>query len=224
MAAADKTGSAEFTEIRMLNTPWRAVLHLARRQEFPRGYEFFLGRELYFLSRGRVRLTQQNPDGQEKVLWYIGRDCLFGETPFFALQPPMAFFFCVEKSVVHSFDEATLRAIWRDRPELMLNLTQSMASKMRTLVHHAASMCLDNALVRLCKFLEQRIIPDSEPLTADLGLSRQEIAGLLGINRISLYKLLRQQEELGVLGPVQDRRVVIRQPDIFFQIIAGAGK
>ena len=208
-----------FEEMRELNTPWRAVLHMGVRQLVPKGQQVLPGTHLYFLEQGRVRLTMQSLDGMEKILWYVCEDCIFGETPFFEQKPNEGYFISTKDSVIYAFTEQHIKVILSDFPDLLLNLVNSMAYKMRVFSHQAASMYLDSVLVRTCKFLAQRIVPGSDPLTADVGISRQEMASLLGVHRISLYKILRQQEENGLLGPFENRRVAILRPNDFFQIV-----
>ncbi len=211
--------SLAFKEMREMNAPWRTVLHLAKRCVLSRGERIPLGRKLYFLERGKVRLTQQSLEGMEKIIWYIHEGCLFGETPFFDPMPSEGYFTCSVESVVWAFSAQSLDIVRREHPDLLMNLAQSMARKMRALSHQAASLYLDSVLVRTCKFLAQRIVPGSDPPVADVGISRQEMAALLGVHRISLYRILRQQEENGLLGPFVNKRVTVLRPEEFFEII-----
>ena len=108
--------------------------------------------------------------------------------------------------------------ISRERPDLISNLLLSMSRKLRILSNQASSLYVDNLLVRVCKFMAQHLEPDSRPLTANLGISRQEMASLLGVHRVSLYKVLKQQEEEGLFGPFEGNAVVILQPEEFFRL------
>lgn len=209
-----------FGDLREINSPWRAVLSLARRNAYAKGEQVTLtGKELLFLERGRVRVTYLSLDGAEKILSYIREGCIFGETAFFDPMPAESFFTCAANSVIHSFSEQAIAEIGKERPDLLFNLLRSMARKLRTMTFHASSLSVDSVLVRLCKFLEQRIIPGSSPLTASLGMSRREMAGLLGVNRITLYKVLRQQEEQGLFGPVSTSSISILRPEVFYGLV-----
>lgn len=42
------------------------------------------------------------------------------------------------------------------------------------------------------------------------------MASLLGVHRITLYKVLRQQEEQGLFGPFERHAVTILRPEEFF--------
>lgn len=208
-----------FQEMRGMNAAWRSVLHLGRRCLLPRGHRVQFQGDLLFLERGQARLTHQSLEGQEKILWYIQEGCLFAETPFFDPMPAESFFICVTECVVYSFSSQSVEQISRERPDLMLNLLQSMARKLRVMSNQASSLYLDDVLVRTCKFLAQRLVPDSNPLTAVPGISRQEMASLLGVHRITLYKVLRQQEEAGLIGPFEGNSVTILRPGEFYRLV-----
>ncbi len=209
-----------FAELREENAPWRSVLDSGSRHLWSKGQCIELRDELFFLDKGQVRLTHFSLDGAEKILWYINRGCLFGETPLF---DPLAgemdsLHVCATDCVVYAFSRARVEQLCRTRPDLILNLLHSMARKLRTLSSQASSLYVDDVLVRTCKFLAQRLLPDSDPLTADPGISRQEMASLLGVHRITLYKVLRQQEEQGLFGPFDRHAVVILRPEDFFRL------
>lgn len=117
------------------------------------------------------------------------------------------------------FTQEALKEINTARPDLIINLLESMSRKLRILSNQASSLYLDNVLVRTCKFLAQRLQPGSDPLKVELGMSRQEMASLLGVHRISLYKVLRQQEENGMFGPFTRDNITILQPEVFFKLV-----
>ena len=208
-----------FKEMNNMNTPWREVLHLGKRVVWSKGHCVQFGRALYVLERGKGRLTHQTLEGVEKILWYIRGGCLFGETPFFDPMPAESYFSCVTDCIAYEFTQEALKEINTARPDLIINLLESMSRKLRILSNQASSLYLDNVLVRTCKFLAQRLQPGSDPLKAELGMSRQEMASLLGVHRISLYKVLRQQEENGMFGPFTRDNITILQPEVFFKLV-----
>jgi len=203
-----------------MNSPWRSVLSLARHTKWAKGEYVRLGRDLLFLERGSVRLAHQSMDGAEKVLWYIREGCIFGESAFFDPVPEENYCICMTPCSVYAFSPTSVKQISVEQPELLLNLYQSMGRKLKILSYQASSLCLDSVLVRICKFLSQRIVPGSSPLAADIGMPQQEMASLLGVHRISLYRVLRQQEEGGLFGPIQGNIITILRPHDFY-VLAG---
>ena len=201
-----------------MNSSWRSVLSLARHTSWAKGEYVRLGRDLLFLERGSVRLAHQSMEGAEKVLWYIREGCIFGESAFFDPIPEENYCICMTACSVYAFSPTNVKRISVEHPELLLNLYQSMGRKLKILSHQASSLCLDSVLVRICKFLSQRIVSGSSPLVADIGMPQQEMASLLGVHRISLYRALRRQEESGLFGPIRGNVITILRPHDFYAL------
>jgi CRP-like cAMP-binding protein len=210
--------SLAFMDMKDMNSPWRSVLHLGRQTRRAKGEDLQAGKELLFLDRGRVRLVHPSPEGTEKILWYIREGCVVGEVPFFDPTPEENVCICMTACLLYAFSPENVSRICRERPELMFNLFQSMAHKMKILGSQASALCLDSVLTRICKFLSQRLVPNSNPLVANIGMSRQEMASLLGIHRISLYRVLHQQQKRGLFGPITGNTITILQPHDFYKL------
>ena len=208
-----------FRDIKDINAAWRSVLYLARQHKVGKGEKIQQGKNLYFLERGKVCLAIQNQEGIEKIIWYIHDGSVFGTTTFFDPMPNVGSFICVTNCVIYTFSPQTIDRIGKERPDLLLDLIRSMARKLRIMSYHASSMQLDDNLARICKFLSQRLIPNSNPLTAKIDISRQEMANLLGMHRISLYRVLRQQEKRGMFGQMTDSTITILQANEFYKLV-----
>ena len=208
-----------FRDIKDINAAWRSVLSLARPHKVAKGERVQHGKNLFFLERGKVCLTFQNQEGIEKIIWYIHDGSVFGTTTFFDPMPNDGVFICVTNCVIYAFSPHAVDRISTERPDLLLDLIRSMARKLRIMSYHASSLQLDDNLIRICKFLSQRLIPNSNPLTAMIDISRQEMANLLGMHRISLYRTLRQQEKSGMFGRITDSTITILQPHEFYKLV-----
>jgi CRP-like cAMP-binding protein len=207
-----------FGDLKHTNDCWRSVLHLGRKVKLAKGEEIQQGRDLLFLESGKVYLMFQNMDGMEKILWYVREGCIFAETPFFDRISNEGVLICATDCVIYAFSQRDIDRICKERPDLLFNLLESMSRTIRILAYHASSMCLDDTLVRICRFLAQRLVPGSNPLTAKISLTRQEMANLLGIHRISLYRMLRAQKERGLFGSINGKTITILQPQKFYEL------
>jgi len=207
-----------FGVLKNTNACWRSVLHLSRQFKLAKGAEVEQGKDLLFLESGKVYLMFQNMEGVEKILWYAKEGCIFAEAPFFDCIANEGVLICATDCVIHAFSTRAIDQISKERPDLLLNLLKSMSRSIRILAYHASSMSLDDTLVRLCRCLSQRLVPDSSPLTAKISISRQEMASLLGIHRISLYRVLREQQERGLFGAIRGKSITILRPQEFYAL------
>jgi CRP-like cAMP-binding protein len=208
-----------FNELKDMSVAWRSVLPLAKLVKRAKGEEVPQGKEMMFLERGKVRLVFHSPEGAEKIIWFFREGSLFGVVPFMDPIPNEGIFTCATDCVIYAFSAQAVERIGRERPELLLDLMRSMARKLRIVTYHASSLSLDGMLARICKFLSRRIVPGSNPLSAKVGISRQEMASLLGMHRISMYKVLRHQEERGLFGPVKGKTITILRPQEFYKLV-----
>ena len=205
-----------FKEQENLNAAWRDVLSLGTRSLLAKGTSLPLGTSLYFLEQGKVRLSFISKNGLEKVVMFIASGSIFGEAPFFSGLPVVnSFFECRQKCLVYSFARPVVERICSERPDLAMNLMQAMGRKLRLLFEQASSLYLHSLRRRTFRFLQQRIVPGTTPPTAKLGISKQEMASLLGVHRISLYKLLRECEDEGILAQVRGDRFAILNMEAF---------
>jgi CRP-like cAMP-binding protein len=207
-----------FGVMKNTNACWRSVLHLGRQFKLVKGKEVQQGKDLLFLESGKVYLKFQNLEGVEKILWYAQEGCIFGAPPFFDPIPNEGVLISATDCVIYAFSTRAIDQISKERPDLLLDLLKSMSRWIRILTYHASSMSLDDTLVRICRCLSQRLVPGSSPLTAKIGISRQEMANLLGIHRISLYRVLREQQERGLFGAIRGKSITILRPHEFYEL------
>lgn len=222
-----KGNAVSFTELVKHNECWRDVV-AGRPRQWKKGYKFADDTaRMYFLVSGRVRLVALAADGGEKTLWYLGDGCCFNETPLFEdnqeknlIRTGDARFYheCMENCYLHTFTMQDVKMLGKERPELLLNLCQSYATKVTLLSQHLVSLSLESQLTRVCKYLASRLVPGSVPLPARRDLSYREMADLLGMHRISLYKVMRQAQDQGLWDfDKNSDEIVILQPAVFFE-------
>ncbi|MFT4302869.1 MAG: Crp/Fnr family transcriptional regulator [Desulfovibrio sp.] len=213
-----------FAELVTQNHCWKNVSSEKPRL-YTKGSTFDDG-YMYFLVSGRLRLTALSANGGEKIIWYLGEGCCFNEIVLFlensenaSLLPSTASFRyeCMEDCYVQKFTSEQVRRLGKRHPELLLNLCQSYSVKVALLAQQVVSLSVESHLTRVCKFLASRIIPGSNPMRARRDLPLFEMAGLLGMHRITLYKALRTAQSRGLLTfDKNSDEVVILQPETFF--------
>ena len=228
-----------FMELTNLNLCWK---ELAQENVFTckKGYRFPSRHDLlYFILRGRVRLAALTPEGEEKNIWYLREGCFFNETPAFLQAAPVlqgtpapclsqwppsyptavsAFHECTEVSLLGSLSFDRVRKVGLYRPEMLLNLCQSFSLKVSLLAQNMASFTLETPRRRVYKYLATRIEPGSNPPRIQRTMSYMELANLLGMHRISLYKIFNEAQKSGILAfDKKNNAVIVLQPDAFFR-------
>lgn len=199
------------------NAAWESVLDLGKKKVFMKN-SMVIGNgalidQLYYLKDGRLRLSKIIPDGSEKIVWYLEKGNLFGEVPFWDKKPMDGIFVAMEECCVYSFTrECIERIILVKYPELTANMLVGMANKARVLAIQASD--ITSLKQRVCKLLIYIVEREYGDVTAGrisctLGLSQQELAGLLGVHRVTLNHVLTQLKREGIVDSVGKRKVII---------------
>ena len=213
-----------FADLVNQNECWKNVSSEEPRL-YPKG-SIFSGNHMYLLVSGRLRLTAISANGGEKIIWYIGEGCCFNETALFfsgnentdSLQNSAEIQYeAVENCYAQRFTMEEVQRIGKARPDLLLNLCQGNSAKVALLAQQVVSLSVESHITRVCKFLAARIIPGSNPLRAKRDLPLFEMADLLGMHRITLYKAMREAQARGLLSfDKNSAEITILQPETFF--------
>lgn len=225
-----------FAELTNLNSCWKALAQ-ENLSTYKKGYRFPPHHEsMFFILRGRVRLVALTPDGEEKNLWYMREGCFFNETPAFFQGSPDAdcpksqviysvfmttssfFHECTEDSLLGVTSFTRVKEIGMKHPDMLLNLCHSFSLKVTLLAQSMASFTLETPRQRVYKYLAARIEPGSNPPRIRRTMSYIEMANLLGMHRISLYKILNAAQKSGILAFDKKKTcITVLQPEIFFR-------
>jgi CRP-like cAMP-binding protein len=170
---------------------------------------------LWFVVRGRVKLTQVAPDGQEVVVRFFGPGEIFGGV---ALLPAATY--PVGAEVVESgrllrWPHAVVSRLAAEHPQLALKTTATIAERMRELQDRFRELATERvhqriarALLRLVRQAGRRV---EDGVLIDHPLSRQELAEMTGTTLFTVSRVLSAWESEGILA-IGRQRVVVRDP------------
>lgn len=221
--------SGEFAPIILsnLNTPWEQVLFLGTRVSFPpkkiipthTGSSVLDG--MYYITRGRVRLSHIAPNGSEKVLFHIGQGSLFNEIPMLS-SAPNATFTSVEQTDAYFWSRKDLGLIFiKEYPELIYNLLQSLSVKASNFHMQLCSQGLFTSFVNVCRSLYSMYLYQQEGEKIVPHLTQHELAALLGVHRSSLHKALTRLKEEDIIVSYNKKELIITDLDALFDYALG---
>ena len=156
-----------------LHEPWREIVHMGTHLVFPRSHYNHQATTdcFYFIDKGRVRLTYTNAAGEDHVVMFFGKGCIFNETSVITGdEATMACFRVLERTEAYRFPSSLIHdaEFARQYPHLILNMLRGTATKFSNLFSVSF-------------------------------LIKHELASVLDIHRVSLFRCLQQLRELGIL-------------------------
>jgi CRP-like cAMP-binding protein len=207
--------------IKPKNAAWQAVLHLGKKRRYKKD-NLIIGNgelidQLYYLHSGRVRLSKVMPDGSEKIVWYLDSGNLFGEIAFWDKKPLEGIFVAMEDCLVVAFSrECIRREIMPGHLNLVENMLEGLAHKARVVATQASD--ITSLKSRLCKLLIYMVERETEGIPSGKvvckrSLSQQELAGLLGIHRVTLNHMIAQLKKEGMIEAVGKGRMTVADFD-----------
>ncbi|MEO8084738.1 MAG: Crp/Fnr family transcriptional regulator [Ardenticatenales bacterium] len=194
-----------------------AAAALTRRVEA--GDAFFVQGEptacFYVLSKGRARLTQVTPDGQQVVVRFITPGEGFGIVASLAGGDYPLTAEALEPAEAYGWDGEAFKGLMAAHPELASRSMALLASRMREFQDRNRELATERVERRIARALlrlaGQSGVRESGGVRIDLPLSRQDLAELSGTTVFTVSRLLSGWEAAGIVGTGR-KRIVIRRP------------
>ncbi len=158
---------------------------------------------LYYLKKGRIKTVAVSPSGQQKIMWYINASCIFGETPFFNQKPCDYNFVAVTDCEIHILSKDILfQEVIPKYPELVISLLTTMSLKIHILSTQVEDLAFNKPIIRVAKLLYQFYQGNNLKIkkgTAVIPITQEDIAGILGIHRVTVNQIIRYLKEIQAL-------------------------
>jgi CRP/FNR family transcriptional regulator, cyclic AMP receptor protein len=158
---------------------------------------------LHVIRSGRVKVTLPSEDGDETVITLMGAGDCFGEIAALDGGPRSATVTAVEPTETLALLREDLLACVREEPDLALALIQTLAARLRRTdawLEDAYFQDLDTRLARrLVELADEQGHPVPDGIEVAFPLTQSDLAGMLGVTRVSVNRLL---------GVYQDERLL----------------
>jgi CRP/FNR family cyclic AMP-dependent transcriptional regulator len=158
--------------------------------------------ELFVVETGRIAIANKSDDGRESVVALMERGDLFGEMPLFDRMSRSAEARALETSTVTAIPYAPLRAIYEKRPELLWNVVELLALRLRTTDNQLADSVFLDVTGRTAKRLLELA---GEADEFSLPITQEELAGMVGASRERVNKAIASFVRLGGIDQAERR-------------------
>ena len=143
---------------------------------------------------GRIAIANRSVDGRESVVALMERGDLLGEMPLFDGLARSAEARALEPSEVIAIPYAPLRGIYRDQPELLWNVVEMLANRLRNTDEQLADSVFLDVTGRTAKRLLELAGAADE---FSLPITQEELAGMVGASRERVNKAIASFVRLG---------------------------
>lgn len=195
------------------------TLDAARRYRVAKGTALFRQDDppeaFYVLVHGRVKVTQETPDGQSVVVRFIGPGEMLGCVAVCGGAGYPGTATAVEDCILVGWTSKAFSGLMLRHPQLALSALgavgrrlQETQTRMREMATEKVERRIAHALLRLVRQAGRRVEGGVE---IDFPISRQDIAEMTGTTLHTVSRTLSAWEDRGIVAGGR-QRVVVRDP------------
>ena len=152
------------------------------------------GDELYFIKRGKVKISKLAEDGSEKILHFLKEGDIFAEVLLLGGGPYPATAEVLENSEIGIIENRDLEKLLTKNGEITLKILKVMADRLRQAQMHIRDLALLDAYGRLASALislvEDHGKKKDDCTWIDINLSQQQLASVIGVSRETVARIL----------------------------------
>ena len=180
-----------------------------------------LGKHVYFLRSGRVKIYQPAACGKEVILWFCFAGDMFGLAEVAQGGGRVVNAVACEPSEVLSVTQSQFEDFLRGHPDASLLVMKVLSCRLRTLGDVVVNLVNDDAQTRIMKLIlrlsAQHGVRVAQDIRLTIDLTHQEIADMVGTTRQTVTSVLGQLQRRGLMR-LENRRILIDSPELLDEI------
>lgn len=177
---------------------------------------------LYLLCSGKVKLIRSSRFGQQQIIKIVQPGEIIGHELF--LRDGFHALTCevMERSQICIIEKKTLLDIFRRKPEVAINMVESLSRQMEELEHKLSGLTFKKAEARIAEVLVGLTLTygkkTSEGVLIDIPLKREEIAEMSGTSLETVVRFISRMKDKSVLL-VRGKEIVVRDGDTLSKLV-----
>lgn len=150
---------------------------------------------LYYIVSGSVRFIKNSFNGDEKILYVLGADNFFNEEILFGSHEIVSYLVCNENCVLWKID-SSLHGKLLENQEFVRAVCRGMTRKSDFLCHEVEQIsfmsCKERILRTFAGECDKGCLYDSEWYSVSRQYTHQELASMIGANRVTVSRLISE--------------------------------
>ena len=168
-------------------------------------------------NEGSAKAVKTGADGREQILYVFSQGDFFGEQQLFAPAPVPWTLIALEPVLLCTLTRRSFGDLLRENPDIGLNIINELGSRLSRMEQALHSMGARSAEARIASallhFADKYGSPHPEGIQIRMPLSREGLAGYIGLARETVSRKMGQMESDGLLRSLTARQLLLRNPD-----------
>jgi CRP-like cAMP-binding protein len=196
-------------------------------QDFSKNQPIYFAKEpsssIFFLKKGRVKLTRTSKDGKEMILGIINPGEVFGEMSFLDESERTDFAIAMDNALLCAINKLEFSEFVEKSPELNLKLTKLIGLRIKKYTEKIEDLVFKDSTQRINSFLLRLAVENGKIVGNEIFvkpfLKHQDIAELTACSRQTVNAVLTNLREKKIID--FDRRKLIIHNKEVLQKMAG---
>lgn len=165
--------------------------------------------KIYFVSKGLVKQSFISKDGKEKLLAIEKPGSVFGQVSMFLEVQIPSSVITMEDTELYYLEKNKVLKLIKDDPDFSLFLIKNMAEKLYSATKNIEDITFSTPKERILQLIKEFCTAeygqDEEWVKIDFTLSHDKIASILGLNRVTVSKLMAELRDEGILRSSREK-------------------
>lgn len=202
-----KEPSIEFSRIYKLDTASKALIHRGKELYYEKNKIIVSPGEIlegfYFIKQGRVISFEYSPRGNEKVICILEAGSIFLESNTLFEVPAFSYFKTTEAARIIFVKREDLLDLLAEDLDVTLFIMESLTKKFYSYFYHVEELLFHDSEWRICNlfstFADNFGVEEENKIKLNIKVSQQFISNILGMNRITLARIIRKLKKLRLI-------------------------
>lgn len=170
------------------------------------------GEGLFFVIKGKIKLSKLTEEGKEKILHFCQEGDVFAEILLFDGGPYPATAETIENVEIGLISHNDLEQLLRENNEITMKVLKVMAKRLREAQLQVRDLAFKDAYGRLASALlhlsEEYGEKTAEASRVGMNLNQQELANVIGSSRETVARIIGEWRKEGIIS-IEKREIFI---------------
>ena len=175
-------------------------------------------KSIFFLKKGRVKLTRISPDGKEFIVALINPGEVFGEMSILDVGERTDFATTMEESLICAISNDDFKMFVEKNPKLNLEITKLIGFRMRKYSERIEELVFKDAEQRVISFIYNLSIEQGKRIGDEIFLkpflTHQNIAQLTACSRQTVNSILTELREKGLIDFDRKKLIIHNEKEL----------
>ena len=195
-------------------------------QDIPKNQPIYFPQEpsssLFFLKKGRVKLTRISGDGKEMILALVNMGEVFGEMAYLGEMERNEFATALDDCLVCAINKDEFKSFVEQNPGLNLKMTKLIGLKLKRYSERIEGLVFKDAEQRVASFLLKLADENGKTIGDEIFvkpfLKHQDIAELTATSRQTVNSILTDLREKKVINFDRKKLIVMNRDELVKKI------